>query len=800
MRMRVSLIALGAVSLSWGAGGQSLKEDLAWMGTLGFPNVKELKLKRTAVKEEGVSRRNAFGFYLAEDEEIYQLLSFDFARSSLLKRRFEPLQNATMKDYAEVLLKAVEQVKPWAVRNTMMFGEPFPTRSHFCVVAWIAQQRGEQEVAERLYQEAQKVPAQSDRFATAKPNPKESFREGLEREVAMTMLNQTIRGFGAPFRTPKAALSRAELLKRFELLKGKFAKHPEAPFIVDTIGLLKQMIAEDQKHEKITDEALAKLPIEQQVEEHLYRLREARSEGLSSDGNCYIDSPELGRLGYAAVPRLIEALDDQRFTRGTRERFAAVGDAGTRIVRVGDVVARTLQGITTENFYGGHHMPVVGDRGAKTQEQRRKAIAKAKAWWAKFQEKGEAQILDQGVRQGGREGANKARRLTDRHPDRAFQSIVAGLQKTQKDYQPRLVLLESLARIKTKESTVVFKKEAKGSPHLLCRTFSARTLFYRGERKAAVESMVLSWKERDRWLGVAEIELWNTLPELVEFLLSCDDAAAVHQIIADYDSLNVQVRYALVQQLRAYRGLMGRMVSGKRRAQFGKPFLEAIHELLVIAARDDEIRWALPLMMSPDRRVADAAVQALAKWQPETFANVDESTLLARERARYATLAILRKEDGLGGPVVKPDWLQVAKAKTPNHVTEVEIRGREAGDLPEWLKPLSAMKGKALDVEVLSAALLGYEADRRFGNTTFAISVRRHANGAGVHLLADLQPRLRNMRDWRINTWHSFDSSMAYKDPTRWKKEHRKDMERAQKIFDAPGDKETRMRLMMHRR
>jgi len=132
-----------------------------------------------------------------------------------------------------------------AVRNTMMFGEPFPTRSHFCVVAWIAQERGEQEVAGLLYKEARKVPAQSDRFAPQKPNPKESFREGLEREVALTMLHQAIGGFGAPSRIPKPALSRVELLERFEMLDKKFSKHPEAVFIKEA-NFLKALLPKKQ--------------------------------------------------------------------------------------------------------------------------------------------------------------------------------------------------------------------------------------------------------------------------------------------------------------------------------------------------------------------------------------------------------------------------------------------------------------------------------------------------------------------------------------------------------------------------
>src|SRR5262249_26118369 len=94
------------------------------------------------------------------------------------------------------------------------------------------------------------------------------------------------------------------------------------------IEVLTKMVAEDQEHAK-SAKPIEAMTVEEQVQEWIFRLCDQNGHQYSQPGTCDIfaveglragddgSSPahQLAKLGFAAVPSLIAALDDTRPSR-----------------------------------------------------------------------------------------------------------------------------------------------------------------------------------------------------------------------------------------------------------------------------------------------------------------------------------------------------------------------------------------------------------------------------------------------------------------------------------------------------
>jgi hypothetical protein len=101
-------------------------------------------------------------------------------------------------------------------------------------------------------------------------------------------------------------------------------------------------------------EQLAKLDRAEQIRELIFQLRDQHGEQMSWPGSCDVfktldereDTPahELVKMGYAAVPQLIGALDDRRISRSVtchRMHFYS-----HEVLRVRDCAEQILSRIT----------------------------------------------------------------------------------------------------------------------------------------------------------------------------------------------------------------------------------------------------------------------------------------------------------------------------------------------------------------------------------------------------------------------------------------------------------------------
>jgi hypothetical protein len=115
------------------------------------------------------------------------------------------------------------------------------------------------------------------------------------------------------------------------------------------------MIDEDHRHGA---RVLTQMDAREKISEFIFLLRDQNGEQWSQPGSCDVfldprgkDSPasQLVKIGLPAVPQLINALDDERFTRSVG--FWRDFTYSHHVLRIGDAAEQILSAITKKHFY-----------------------------------------------------------------------------------------------------------------------------------------------------------------------------------------------------------------------------------------------------------------------------------------------------------------------------------------------------------------------------------------------------------------------------------------------------------------
>jgi hypothetical protein len=179
------------------------------------------------------------------------------------------------------------------------------------------------------------------------------------------------------------------------------------------------------------DEAYAAQPLADPIAELVFRLRDQTCvqavDENGSEGNCDLFDDEgspavrLVTQGFAAIPQLMAAIEDNRFSRAVV--IPAGGALDPYVLRVGDCALLVIERIAARKFRDGVYLSVhrKGDP-AKT----RQVVA---AWWQDLQAKGERQMLIDGVLKGDLNSAWQAKALLKKYPTNALSVITQGTKK-----------------------------------------------------------------------------------------------------------------------------------------------------------------------------------------------------------------------------------------------------------------------------------------------------------------------------------------------------------------------------------
>lgn len=220
--------------------------------------------------------------------------------------------------------------------------------------------RADAEIEKRLEQGA--------RHSNETMEPKQRLAEA----AAEYLLQSKMRSFGQP---AKSWLDLRQEVEGIVKAVPNTSASAKARLLADRIA---EVIEEEQLRPLLSHAEILKLPVEQQAAEQVRRLRmQTLLSGSKIREGDHV-SDELAKLGTAAVPALIKAVDDLRptrcvrFVRRTRE---------WHLSSIGDQALVVLNRIASKRFAGHHESGPFVSASEKPSEAR----LEAEAWWAGYQ-------------------------------------------------------------------------------------------------------------------------------------------------------------------------------------------------------------------------------------------------------------------------------------------------------------------------------------------------------------------------------------------------------------------------------
>lgn len=417
--MRLQSIPLVGISLVFAArlfaaaaGDSSSQETLSWLETVKFPDLHDRPFVKVTITEkqppagELAAVVRGEGFLLNETEKDFRLFvleleenldkyyphtdPFFWPLTVLTVNKDQPDQSAVYRiiryeDEGSSLQKELRV--PDSEEANLKFWEEgtfrhLPKPAAIAVFASACRQNRQEKIAQELIDG---ISQKYERYLSEGQKQK-PFRKFLENALSETLVWQ------ATLQFKDFATSRAQLLETFRDLQTRFSNSRHQQLIRETIKMLDLMVREDAEHPK---RDLDGLPEPQKIKELIFQLRDQSGAQTIQPGYCNIfaeDTPEsmkspaaqLVRLGYKAVPQLIEALDDPRFSRSIHFWRGYV--FSHYVLRIGDCAQQILERIASRQFYkpettGGDMTS--DNKVASTKEAVRK-------WWSEIQKEGKS--------------------------------------------------------------------------------------------------------------------------------------------------------------------------------------------------------------------------------------------------------------------------------------------------------------------------------------------------------------------------------------------------------------------------
>ncbi len=635
---------------------------LQWFGTLGFPDVKDLKFVRVATGQWGRSGdeppANTFlnGFLLEDDGKTFRVFDFLSRTTAFTKTPQGTAAHKAVayevKDAAEcgnallASLRLRETDRKKADELWRPYENSHPQPAEVFLVAWACWRQGHEQLAAELFDEGAKVPdLRGDNDHPAR------FQERVARDMAHHETFHALYDFGNP------GFSRERLLARFEWLLKNFPAGEHAALVAETVTRLKTMLQEDKEHadQRTHGEPLEKLAQQARIAELIFRLRDQNGYKWTEPGTCDIFMPldrgknspahQLVKIGSDAVPQLIEALDNNRFSRSVDHDFRAYYTP-PHVLTVGDCADAILERIAGRTFYE-HNQAFMTEDGQTAVAK--KAVA---AWYAELKKKGEKQMLIDAVEAADRASGEMAERLVEKYPVAALSAIVAGAGRAKNSWT-RTQLVEQAGQISGDGPIPFLLDEVKSGPIVEARVAAARVLDERN-RPEGTAAMIDEWKRCDRNLESG----WQPEPVGV-FLAECGKIDAIKALADGLDKRPFRARVAVVSALGEFssKSATASRKGGERAAakasavQDQKNLSEAVIALLIKSLDDTEAQSGGSISRGDksvsNPRVCDFAGSALneidaARFPFDLFAPFDR-----RDRSRAELKDVWRKAHGL---------------------------------------------------------------------------------------------------------------------------------------------------------
>ena len=675
-----------------------LPEDIqaayAWFDKLGLPSLKGRKLVRVSVKEP----ESKYGddacyspskgdfppsqvFLLARTSNSVTVLTLDLVDVTvpeyprLMKEHGGDLElDCTDLDLETEASKWLKEMRASKKCPGWRFGQRLTDRGQTFVMSRACAANGHHELARKLYAAAAVMA--SGHAAQEDDTDRATFSSRLQADVAHALVWRTVELFA------NDGVPRTELLRRFECIADQCTMSQHVDSAREYAAVLKRMVREDEKWAEARGRRAGREPTpEEQVADLIHSLREINeTEWLFSGKPGPVE--ELKKIGYPAVPRLLDALDDTALTRTVH--CWQTSSFSHHVLRV-DLYANLVLGEITGTIPPDDGSFVAIGRPSSEDTLPTKWY---RDWWQNMREKGELEVLSVHTAWGRHYSPEQARRLVARYPDKALDMIVAGVDNALQRalgnegegeldrYEQEVVsgLFSAAAGIPGKQAETFLRQHMTTGTSLETRLAAAKNLHRRGS-PGAVGHAVTEWKavtdadlepeKRGDFIpiGAAGASQPAGPRKLIVFLATCGKKEGIAALGRSLRERSPYVRQLVLSAFlpdwfeeplqRNLDGLDMTFTGERTNVNHNVMPSDTLRDLLAETLYDAErcnppVDWLdelLPEESSP--RICDLAVCVLARHWPDTYRFDPNRTLEEREKQRTACLNATRELRGL---------------------------------------------------------------------------------------------------------------------------------------------------------
>jgi hypothetical protein len=581
----LALGAAPAASRSTAIQSSSATDAIAWYDTLGFPNTKGLPYVRVGTgrwRQVGNGpRENRFveGFLLREDAESFTVFLCNVAEfKTQWEDRAPYAQLTTVRFVRRVSAPAAEQVsyQPLDFRKVATdvldrvrraasqpeellhdsFSRPVSHRVRIFAFARAALQNGLPEVATPLIELAARI--RIDQTGVVDPS---RLRDVLQQQIGDAVLAQ------AEIDAVDPAIPWTTLLAAYEGFDARFPASRRIDYAREAADALRMTIVEDGQHHPPPLEQMS--PAEQAAEQ-IYQLRNLKL-GFpywTNSGRYPVDpfNPREGKdtltpvhrlvdLGFDAVPLLIEALDNRRFTR---TEVASFNGAELPVaMRVSDFARGILEFVSGRNFF-----PRKSGDGRLVNGTVRQ---QAEAWWADVLRVGKEQQLINDTSAGGPNGLNSAHQLVQHYPDAAIPAIETAIHSTRSPAERGEYV--QLAGLLNGDGPVAFlRSQMTPAAGEYAQVAAANALFTRGAGDVVpvIPVIIEAWRTIQARVPVNQDDAYyDEAGLIIGFLAGSGHVDAIDALAQDLRRAPVDTRLGVVTAFRAPAKSAGSSADGR---------------------------------------------------------------------------------------------------------------------------------------------------------------------------------------------------------------------------------------------
>ena len=698
-------------------------DALQWFSELGFPSVKGMRpvkvwtggwFQRENKKEEPCIE---LGFLAKEDGERFTAINTD-----LIRREFVQ-QGAPLPEYARVFFegKTWDEIagyflnpgkNDWGGRWSQ---GPWPLpREKMFILGWCCWQNGRDDLAAKFLAKAKATPG----YEKPDSNTHRSFREIIAPPIAYFRFQLVLRDFGNP------SITRTQLVANLHSFVTHFPNAEDAGRTKQLITGLQELIAEEKDYPPQDKRELSKLPPEERAKVLVARLRDYFLPTRKDENDPY---DELAKLGEAAVPALIEALDDHRPTRWVS--FIVQGSwmggpvPGT-LRSIGDVAQTLLscafpQPLTNQSYRG----PLVY---SPSPPQPSRFKLEAQRAWAEYQSKGGLQYMLDAIAKGGEEAKTQVNQLMRKFPDKAGPTIVRYYEALSHPTD-RQNLIYGATAVHDPAWMALMKQETATGQTTGIKAAAAFCLRKLGD-DSGTAAMLKEWKDL---LAAAtktkDSKAYGGSRELIDFLASSVDEDVITQLTKDMNLRSEQTRSTIIASLADAYGY-----NNWNHNKQSSPKVKALIEKVLVECLDDDPETAGQSHVGyHDPEVGDVAARCLASILPGKYRFDRAASFAAKVAIRREGRNQWRKETQLE-PITPPILPQVPDNER-NTIKGIVFAGNNL-EGTTTRTAIENLKGQPLRAEDLVRIVCDFGSHLPKGANGLRIRAVRNAEPNGVAL------------------------------------------------------------------